>query len=414
MSNFVDSSNLAVILSKIKSWAEGKFLTQHQDISGKVDKEPGKGLSTNDFTTELKNKLNGIASGAEVNVQADWNQTSASADDYIKNKPTLFSGNYNDLLNKPTIPTIPSLSKGATSGSGNAVTDISVSGHTITLTKGTTFLTQHQDISGKQDKITSSNKLPYSLISGTPTIPTNNNQLANGAGYQTASQVSNAISNAISGITSFEYEVVTSLPSTGVKGKIYLKSNNQGTNNVYEEYIWVNSAFEMIGTTAVDLSNYLQKTEQTVILLDITFSNTNGYTLRRYGETTALTFAEIVNIFNDHIVAIYDLDNDDDFSIAAYSYRGSSTSCEATFVGPDATFTYTFKSDGTYTMKATRFVRTTQTINGKALSSNITLTAADVGAIATGGATNDSALTAAQIKSAFVTAGYYTESNYPS
>lgn len=33
------------------------------------------------------------------------------------------------------------------------------------------YLTQHQDISGKQDKITSSNKLPYSLISGTPTIP---------------------------------------------------------------------------------------------------------------------------------------------------------------------------------------------------------------------------------------------------
>lgn len=33
------------------------------------------------------------------------------------------------------------------------------------------YLTQHQDISGKQDKITSSNKLAYSLISGTPTIP---------------------------------------------------------------------------------------------------------------------------------------------------------------------------------------------------------------------------------------------------
>lgn len=41
------------------------------------------------------------------------------------------------------------LSKGTTTGSGNAVTDISVSGHQITLTKGTTFLTSHQDISGK-------------------------------------------------------------------------------------------------------------------------------------------------------------------------------------------------------------------------------------------------------------------------
>ena len=34
---------------------------------GKVDKVTGKGLSTNDFTTTLKDKLNGIATGAQVN-----------------------------------------------------------------------------------------------------------------------------------------------------------------------------------------------------------------------------------------------------------------------------------------------------------------------------------------------------------
>ena len=37
------------------------------DLSGKVDKEEGKGLSANDFTDELKAKLEGIAAGAEVN-----------------------------------------------------------------------------------------------------------------------------------------------------------------------------------------------------------------------------------------------------------------------------------------------------------------------------------------------------------
>lgn len=36
-----------------------------------------------------KTKLNGIAPGAEVNVQSDWDQTTTTADDYIKNKPTL-------------------------------------------------------------------------------------------------------------------------------------------------------------------------------------------------------------------------------------------------------------------------------------------------------------------------------------
>jgi len=34
-------------------------------------------------------KLAGIADGAEVNVQADWNQATNTADDYIKNKPTI-------------------------------------------------------------------------------------------------------------------------------------------------------------------------------------------------------------------------------------------------------------------------------------------------------------------------------------
>ncbi len=39
-------------------------------------------------------------------VNADWNATSGAAK--ILNKPNLFSGNYNDLTNKPTIPTVPS------------------------------------------------------------------------------------------------------------------------------------------------------------------------------------------------------------------------------------------------------------------------------------------------------------------
>ena len=41
----------------------------------------------NNFTDELHSKLEGVESGAQVNVQADWNQTDTSAQDYIKNKP---------------------------------------------------------------------------------------------------------------------------------------------------------------------------------------------------------------------------------------------------------------------------------------------------------------------------------------
>lgn len=43
----------------------------------------------NNYTTTEKNKLSGIASGAEVNVQSDWNVTNISSDAYIKNKPTI-------------------------------------------------------------------------------------------------------------------------------------------------------------------------------------------------------------------------------------------------------------------------------------------------------------------------------------
>jgi hypothetical protein len=56
-------------------------------LSGKVDKETGKGLSSNDYTDAEKTKLSGIAAGAEVNVQSDWQQSDNTKDDYIKNKP---------------------------------------------------------------------------------------------------------------------------------------------------------------------------------------------------------------------------------------------------------------------------------------------------------------------------------------
>ena len=63
-----------------------------QALANKVDKEAGKGLSSNDFTNEELGKLNGIQAGAEVNVQSDWDQTDDTADDFIKNKPTIPAG----------------------------------------------------------------------------------------------------------------------------------------------------------------------------------------------------------------------------------------------------------------------------------------------------------------------------------
>ena len=99
-----------------------------------------------------------------------------------------------------------------------------------------------EGLASKQNKISADNKLDYSLIANTPTIPTNNNQLENGNGYQTAQQVQDAITSAISGISGFSFEIVENLPATGSTSKVYLKlkSPSETGDNIYTEYIFVN------------------------------------------------------------------------------------------------------------------------------------------------------------------------------
>lgn len=91
--------------------------TMATQLGNKVDKEFGKGLSSNDFTTALRNKLMGIEAGAQANVKADWNAESGDA----------------QILNKPTIPTkVSDLTNdaGYTDNQGT-VTGISVNGGSI-------------------------------------------------------------------------------------------------------------------------------------------------------------------------------------------------------------------------------------------------------------------------------------------
>ena len=60
-------------------------------LGNKVDKVDGKGLSTNDYTDEDKDKLSNIS-------PSDWNQNDETANDYIKNKPTKLSQFENDSM----------------------------------------------------------------------------------------------------------------------------------------------------------------------------------------------------------------------------------------------------------------------------------------------------------------------------
>lgn len=165
---------------------------------------------THKFVTAAQiTKLNGIAAGAEVNVQSDWDQTTTTADDYIKNKPTLAtvatSGSYNDLSNKPTIPTVNNatltIQKNGTTVktfTANASTNVTAN---ITVPTKTSDITNDSNFVASGDLATVATSGSYNDLSNKPTIPTVNNGTLtiqkNGTNVQTftANQSGNATAN---------------------------------------------------------------------------------------------------------------------------------------------------------------------------------------------------------------------------
>jgi hypothetical protein len=115
-------------------------------------------------------KLDGIASGAEVNVQSDYNATSGDAQ--ILNKPSLAtvatSGSYADLSNKPTIPTNNNqLSNG--NGYITSFTNTTYSAGTGLSLSGTTFnntITDNNQLANGRGFITSFTNTTYSAGTG--------------------------------------------------------------------------------------------------------------------------------------------------------------------------------------------------------------------------------------------------------
>lgn len=159
-----------------------------------VQKEEGKGLSSNDYTTTEKEKLAGIAEGANKTVVDD----------------ALSSTSTNPVQNKAV----------------NA-------------------------------ELAKKAALANPTFTGTPKAPTaaegtNDTQIA------TTAFVTAAIAKAVGSLQGISYSIVASLPETGEEGVIYLVSNSGKNKNIYDEYIWVNNSMEKIGTTEVDLSGYLK------------------------------------------------------------------------------------------------------------------------------------------------------------
>ena len=118
----------------------------------------------NNFTTALKDKLNGIATGAETNVQSDWDITDASSDAFIKNKPS-----------------IPTKTSDITNDSG-FITSAALPTKTSDLTNDSGFITnQVNNLANYYDQ-TAINSMFNAL-----NVPTKTSDLTNDSGFLTTS-----------------------------------------------------------------------------------------------------------------------------------------------------------------------------------------------------------------------------------
>lgn len=83
--------------------------------------------------------------------------------------------------------------------------------------------------------------------------------------YYTKSQTytQTEVQQLIAAIPNFSVEVVSSLPAEGETMTLYLVPKTGTAPDVYEEYVWVtsSSSYELLGTTAVDLTGYLQTSD---------------------------------------------------------------------------------------------------------------------------------------------------------
>ena len=332
----LDENRLAQLWALIK----GKF----------VQAETGKGLSTNDFTTDEKNKLSNIEAGADENIiegiavnnvdippvnkrvnltvptkvsqltNDEKFQTNTEVASAIKNsgyqanviETVKVNGSILDVDSKKSVNiTVPTNNNVLTNGAGyqtasdvssalansgyqaNVIETVKVNNVALTpsskavnitvptkvsdLTNDKKFQTDTQVASaikgsGYQANVIETVKVNNVALVPTSkavniTVPTDNSALTNGAGYQTAKNVTDAINEAIGGLTGISFEIVETLPTQGKTGVIYLIAHSHGTKDNYDEYIWLekSKSYEKIGNTDVDLSNYVTKNDITIM-----------------------------------------------------------------------------------------------------------------------------------------------------
>lgn len=251
MQKFLDNQNgLPTLWNRIKAVFAGKdeiptktsqltndsgYLTQHQDISGKLDKAGDASNVTATFTQAAtranltsKEKLS-VSLGKIMKYFADL-------------KTVAFSGNYADLTNKPTIPgAVTDLSDGADYAKKSEIpTD------NADLTNGAGYQTAAQvntTITGKGYQTAAQVKTTVEGY-GYQTAAQVETKIT-GKGYQTAAQVDSKINSALVSVMAWKGSVATEaeLPATPKIGDTYnitAKSSygDAGTNVTWDGKAW--------------------------------------------------------------------------------------------------------------------------------------------------------------------------------
>lgn len=213
----------------------------------------------NNFTNADVTKLSGIQSGAEVNVQSDWNEADNTADAYIANKPSLAtvatSGSYNDLSNKPTIP--DELADLADDSTHRVVTDAQIS-----------TWNGKSDFSGSYNDLTDKPTIP-TVNDGTLTIQQNGTTV----GTFTANQSGN-----------------TTVNLSGGGGSAHTIVNESGTSLADEPNLQFTD-----GLKATDDS----VNSKTVVGVNTTFTEAVTRTNIASGDTFATILGKIKKFFTD-------------------------------------------------------------------------------------------------------------------
>ena len=97
-------------------------------------------------------------------------------------------------------------------------------------------------------------------------VTVDNTVTADGSNAVSGKAVYDFVTNAIAGISGFHAEIVSELPASGQPNILYLLAKSSAASgDGYDEYLYINGAWELIGSTDIDLSGYVQASEMHAI-----------------------------------------------------------------------------------------------------------------------------------------------------